>query len=272
VTTCSPLVQGYVNTAQCRFFYVEAGSGKAVLLLHGGAGNHHEWAQLFPHVARSFRAIAPDLPGSGKSEPPREGYVRTTMGRAIVEFLKALGEERVAVVAHGLGAFLAIEVAAATPYVVERLALISPTIGGLEGTERRLTVEEALNESRLYNTSGTPVERAERVAAEFIRSPEARRRYVEMVAEHGAADARGLTDPLRLAGSVRDGVMLGTFRCPTLVIRPALDPTFSRARGERVARLIPLGRFVEIPDAGHFVHLEQPEALARVLLPFLSER
>src|SRR5206468_822014 len=121
------LAEGFVNTAQSRFFYVESGRGKAVLLLHGAGSTHHEWGPLFPHLARGFRAIAPDLPGSGQSEPPREGYVRTTIGRAIVELLKALGEERVSIVAHGLGAFLAVEVAAATPYVVERLVMISPT-------------------------------------------------------------------------------------------------------------------------------------------------
>jgi pimeloyl-ACP methyl ester carboxylesterase len=271
VSSVSPLIQGYVNTAQCRFFYGEAGRGPAILLLHGGGGTHHDWAQLFPLLVGRHRVIAPDLPGSGQSDPPREGYVRTTMGRAIVEFLKGLGEERVAVVTHGLGAFLAVEVAAATPYVVERLVLVSPTIGGLEGTERRLTVEEALAESRVYGT-GSPPDSLEQVATTFLRTDEGRRRFLELRREHASGDANGFAEELRLAGSVRDGILLGTFRMPTLVARPEHDPTFSRARGERIASIVPNGRFVEIPDAGHFVHLERPDALARVVLPFLQER
>jgi pimeloyl-ACP methyl ester carboxylesterase len=270
LSTAAPLIQGYVNTAQCRFFYGEAGRGPAVLLLHGGGGTHHDWAQLFPLLVGRHRGIAPDLPGSGKSEPPREGYVRTTMGRAVVELLKGLGEERVAVIAHGLGAFLAVEVAAATPYVVERLVLLSPTIGGLEGTERRLTVDEALAESQIYGSGNAP-DSLERVATTFLRTDEGRRRFIELRRQHGG-DAKGIAEELRLAGKARDGVLLGTFRMPTLVLRPALDPTFSRARAERVAATIPLGRVVEIPDAGHFVHLERPDALARVVLPFLQER
>lgn len=269
VASPSPLTQGLVNTAQCRFFYVEAGRGPAVLLLHTGGGTHHDWAQLFPHLVTRHRVIAPDLPGAGQSDPPREGYVRTTMGRAIVEFLKALGEERLAIVAHGLGAFLAIEVAAATPYVVERLVMIAPTVGGIDGAERRLTVEEALAESRLYG--GTPEEHDE-IAAQFLRTEEGRRRYVELRREHGHADAKATAEELRLAGAARDGVLLGAFRCPALVVRPEHDGTLSRVRAQRIAETIPLGRFVEIPDAGHFVLLERPEAVARVVLPFLDER
>jgi pimeloyl-ACP methyl ester carboxylesterase len=271
VVSGSPLTQGFVNTAQCRFFYGEAGRGPAVLLLHSGGGTHHDWAHLFPHLVGRHRVIAPDLPGSGQSDPPREGYVRTTLGRSIVEFLKGLGEERVAVVAHGLGAFLAVEVAAATPYVVERLVLVSPTIGGIEGTERRLTVEEALAESRIYGT-GNPPDSLEQIAGHFLRTDEGRRRFLELRREHCSADAAGIAEELRLAGNARDGILLSTFRCPTLVVRPEHDTTFSRARGQRVASIIPNGRFVAIADAGHFVHIERPEALARVVLPFLQER
>lgn len=265
-TSASPVTQGFVNTAQCRFFYAEAGRGPAILLLHGAGGTHHDWAQMFPYLVPGRRVIAPDLPGAGQSEPPREGYVRATMGRAVVELLKGLGEERLAVIAHGLGAFLAIELAAANPYVVERLVLVSPTVGGLDGTERRLAVDEALAESRLYGALDNP----EQAASQFLRTDEGRRRFLELRREH--AGSKGAAAELRLAGSSRDGVMLGTFRMPTLVVRPEYDATFSRARAERVAATIPLGRLVEVPDAGHFVLLERPDALAEVVLPFLRER
>jgi pimeloyl-ACP methyl ester carboxylesterase len=265
------LTRGFVNTAQCQFFYVEAGTGPAVLLLHGGGATHHEWSRLLPHLARGRRVIAPDLPGFGQTGRPREGYVRTTLARAIVELMKALGEERLAIVAHGLGGFLAVELGAAWPYTVARLALISPVVGGLDGSARATTVEEAIAERQLYG-DGSVVHAIE-ASQHFIRSAEARQWYAESLSEYAArSDPQAVRALLINAGQVNDGVMLRAFRCPTLVVRPELDETFARGRAERIARLIPQGRLVDLPDLGHFPHVERPEAVAGVLVPFLDAR
>ena len=107
----------------------------------------------------------------------------------------------------------------------------------------------------------------------FIRSAEARRWYAESLAEYARrSDPQAVPALLVNAGQVNDGVMLRAFRCPTLVVRPELDETFARARAERIARLIPQGRLVELPDVGHFPHVERPEAVAGVLVPFLDAR
>jgi magnesium chelatase accessory protein len=265
------ITRGFVNTAQCRFFYVEAGSGPAVLLLHGGGATHHEWSRLVPRLAGRRRVIAPDLPGFGQSERPREGYVRTTLSRALVLFMKALGEERLAVVGHGIGGFLATELAAAWPYTVSRLALISPVVGGLDSAARATTVDEAMAERQLYG-DGT-IAHAIEASQHFIRPADARQWYAESLGEYASgSDPAAVRELLVNAGQVNDGMMLRAFRCPTLVLHPELDSTFSRARAERVAQLIPLGRFLELPAVGHFAHVERPEAVAEALLPFLDAR
>jgi magnesium chelatase accessory protein len=265
------LTRGFVNTAQCRFFCVEAGAGPAVLLLHGGGATHNEWSPLLPWLARGHRVIAPDLPGFGQSGRPREGYVRTTLARAIVELMKALGEERLAVVGHGLGGFLAVELGAAWPYTVSRLALLSPVVGGLDDAARATTVEEAMAERQLYGDGS--VAHAVAASQQFIRAAEARQWYATSLAEHAAqSDPAAVRELLVNAGQVNDGMMLRAFRCPTLVMRPETDSTFSRARAERIAQLVPLGRFVQLADVGHFAHVERPETVAGVLLPFLDAR
>jgi pimeloyl-ACP methyl ester carboxylesterase len=262
---------GFVNTAQCRFFYVEAGAGPAVLLLHGGGATHHEWSRLLPSLARGHRVIAPDLPGFGQTGRPREGYVRTTLARAIVELMKALGEERLAVVGHGLGGFLAVELGAAWPYTVSRLALISPVVGGLDGSARATTVDEAMAERQLYGDGS--IAHAVQASQHFMRAAEARQWYADSLSAHaGQSDPAAVRELLVNAGQVNDGLMLRAFRCPTLVVRPETDSTFSRARAERIAQLIPLGRLVELAALGHFAHVERPEAVADVLLPFLDAR
>lgn len=266
------LTAGSASTVQCRFHYVEAGRGSAVLLLHGGATSHREWTYLLPYLAERFRVIAPDLPGCGQSERPREGYDRTTLGRAIVELVKALGEERVAVVAHGLGAFLAIEVAAATPYVVSKLAMISPITGALDRSGRRLAGDEAMTERQIYGGPGTPIERARRAATSLIEDEEVRRRYLATLEGVPDGESAAIDELLARAGSVQDGVLLQALRCPTLIVRPTLDGAFTPEQAERIARLVPLGRLIDVPDAGHFAAVEQPAALAAALVSFLLER
>ncbi|MDQ3880940.1 MAG: alpha/beta hydrolase, partial [Chloroflexota bacterium] len=61
-------------------------------------------------------------------------------------------------------------------------------------------------------------------------------------------------------------------RVPTLVVRGGRDPIVPQAWAEEVARLLPRGRLVVIPGAAHAVNHDAPAALARVVLPFLTER
>lgn len=262
----------FANTPQCRFHYAEAGRGPSVLLLHGGNSTWHEWESVIPLLASRFRVIAPDRPGCGQTGRPREGYGRTTQARAIVELLKAVGEERVHVVAHGLGGFLAIEMAAAMPYTVDRLALISPVTGGLDAGGRRISSDEALAETGLYSASSNH-ERAERIAQRYLLMPDSRKNYVEMIDAYAADSDPTLIDEIFAdAGHLNDGILLRAFRSPTLIVRPEEDQTFSAERARRIAALIPLGRYVELPDVGHLAHIESAAAVARVTGEFLTGR
>ena len=64
---------------------------------------------------------------------------------------------------------------------------------------------------------------------------------------------------------------LGAIQAPTLVLAGAEDPPYI-AFAKRLAAIIPRSRAVVVPEAGHAVHLEQPEATARLLSDHLSSR
>lgn len=271
--TMAALIEDRVHTPQCTFAFAEAGDGPPILLLHGGASSHHEWDGVMPLLAEGHRVLAPDRPGCGQSTRPREGFGRTTQGRAINLFLKAVGEERLTLVGHGLGGFLAIEIAAAMPYTVDRLVLLSPVTGALDGRERRLTSEEALAERALYGSQAASArERAERVAESFL-PLERRQSFVEaQVRDAASADPSLVAEMLAEAGRAPDGVLLRSFRSPTLVIRGERDQTLSPERAARIASLVPDGRIAEIPGVGHFAHIEAPSLVAQAILDFLSSR
>jgi pimeloyl-ACP methyl ester carboxylesterase len=85
-----------------RVRYLAAGSGRALVLLHGLGQSPADWSRSFPGSPRRGRLCAPALPGfDGQDEPAdvsAEGYARF-----LGQFLDAVGVERAAVVGHSLG-------------------------------------------------------------------------------------------------------------------------------------------------------------------------
>ncbi|MEU8775016.1 alpha/beta hydrolase [Streptomyces sp. NPDC048606] len=62
---------------------------------------------------------------------------------------------------------------------------------------------------------------------------------------------------------------LAQVRCPTLVVR-GLDGELGRAEAQEMVRVLPAGQYAEIPDAGHYLHYDQPAAWRAALEPFLE--
>ncbi|WP_461331444.1 alpha/beta fold hydrolase [Bradyrhizobium elkanii] len=107
-----------------RQFYLEAGAGPPVILLHGFPETSFAWRFQIPALAPYYRVIAPDLRGYGETDKPSEGYDKRTMANDIVELLKTLGVGRVALVGHDRGARVATRLVKDHPDLVDRLVVM----------------------------------------------------------------------------------------------------------------------------------------------------
>jgi haloacetate dehalogenase len=107
-----------------RQFYLEAGAGPPVVLLHGFPETSFAWRFQIPALAPHYRVIAPDVRGYGGTEKPSKGYDKRTMANDIVELLKALGVGRVALVGHDRGARVATRLVKDRPELVDRLVVM----------------------------------------------------------------------------------------------------------------------------------------------------
>ena len=115
----------------------EAGSGPLVLLLHGMPTFWWTWArQLTALSGAGFRAVAVDLRGFGASDKPPRGYDATTLAADITALIGALGERDAMVVGNDIGGLIAWTMAAQSPEVVRRLAVL--------GTAHPLRLRSAL--------------------------------------------------------------------------------------------------------------------------------
>ncbi|MDT5223186.1 MAG: hypothetical protein QOG19_593 [Mycobacterium sp.] len=101
-----------------------AGSGPAVLLIHGIGDNSTTWAGIHAKLAQRFTVIAPDLLGHGKSDKPRADYSAAAYANGMRDLLSVLDIERVTIIGHSLGGGVAMQFAYQFPHLVDRLILV----------------------------------------------------------------------------------------------------------------------------------------------------
>ncbi|KZS61523.1 alpha/beta fold hydrolase [Mycobacterium ostraviense] len=101
-----------------------AGSGPAILLVHGIGDNSTTWTGIHAKLAQRFTVIAPDLLGHGKSDKPRADYSVAAYANGMRDLLSVLDIERVTVIGHSLGGGVAMQFAYQFPQLVDRLILV----------------------------------------------------------------------------------------------------------------------------------------------------
>jgi len=102
-----------------------AGSGPALLLVHGIGDNSTTWNTVQAKLAQRFTVIAPDLLGHGQSDKPRADYSVAAYANGMRDLLSVLDIERVTIVGHSLGGGVAMQFAYQFPHLVDRLILVS---------------------------------------------------------------------------------------------------------------------------------------------------
>ncbi|WP_328399882.1 alpha/beta fold hydrolase [Nocardia sp. NBC_00403] len=112
-----------------------AGTGPAVLLLHGFPHTWQLWREVMGPLAQHHRVIAPDLRGLGASTRAQDGYDAGTLATDAEGLLDALGETSASVVAIDAGAPPAFLLAMRRPERVDRLVLMESLLGTLPGAE-----------------------------------------------------------------------------------------------------------------------------------------
>jgi haloacetate dehalogenase len=136
-----------VAVAGVEFSVHQAGSGPAVLLLHGYPQTHLVWRHLAPGLARRFAVVAPDVKGYGDSAAPpptpdASNYSKRALATELVALMRALGHERFAVVGHDRGARIAYRMALDHPDRVAKLVVLDivPTGAMWAGATRMFAV------------------------------------------------------------------------------------------------------------------------------------
>jgi 2-succinyl-6-hydroxy-2,4-cyclohexadiene-1-carboxylate synthase len=255
--------------------FARHGQGPALVLLHGYTGRGSDFDGLAAAFAADFEVLAPDLPGHAASAARvlEDGYDFDACLDDIVATLESTGHRRAHWLGYSMGARLALGCAVRHPEHVASMVLVGGRAGIEDADEReaRRRADESL--AACLETDGI-----ESFVDEWLAQPlfDSQRRLGEkfMAAQRRARldnDPRALAAALRVLGPGAQPPLheaLAGVRVPVLLVAGELDRKFVQL-ARALARRLPQAELCEIPNAGHAVHLEQPEALDRAVHDFL---
>lgn len=114
-----------------RLHYRIAGSGSAIVLIHGYAQTGYMWSPVIADLARDHTVIVPDLRGAGASGKPAGGYQKKQLAQDVHALVAALGYKDAAVVGHDIGLMVAYAYAAQYPEQTRRVVLMDAFLPGI---------------------------------------------------------------------------------------------------------------------------------------------
>jgi pimeloyl-ACP methyl ester carboxylesterase len=244
----------------------------AVVLLHGGGLSSAEWTEIAPALARERRVIAFDARGCGASDAdPQRRYGVRAIAADLESVRRALGLEGFALVGHSFGAVTACVYASEHPDVVSAVVLLD---GG------------PADHVRPASLRNPPLELASRDEAAAVLARSLPRGFPDWYLDarfETLPDGR-LTWRSDMRGRVqwsRDGgeplipglwPYVEALRAPTLVLHGEESLLFPRENAVRMTEVNPLVRLLDVPNAGHFVHIEQPGRVVAAILEVARAR
>ena len=265
-----------------RVAYRSAGSGPAVVLLHGITSTSATWERVMPYLATRFTVIAPDLLGHGQTAKPRGDYSLGAYASGVRDLLVTLGHESATFVGHSLGGGVVMQFAYQFPERCERLVLVDS--GGL-GREVSLLLRAAtlplsevvlplLADARLLDAgravgrmfgrvglqAGTDMAELARGHASLADS-EARAAFVHTL--------RTIVEPGGQRVNASDRLYLAE-NIPFMLIWGDRDPIIPVEHGIAAHELVRSSRLEVFEGAGHFPHMDDPQRFLDVLFDFIE--
>jgi pimeloyl-ACP methyl ester carboxylesterase len=276
----------YVDAEDVRMHAVIGGDGPPLLLVHGWPQTWYAWRMLMPTLARDFEVIAVDQRGIGLSDKPQRGYDTGTLARDLVALMDALGHQRFAMYGTDTGMPIAYALAADHPDRLDRLVVSEAPIPGVSPSPPML-LPPLLN-ARLWhltfnqlpgNVNEALVRGREDVffGAEFDASAgtnklpdDVVRYYVDTL----AADPEALRGSFEIYRAFPEIIAQNEQRKNRRLPMPVLAIGGAESSGEGTANTMKLVaddvQAVVLPDAGHWVAEQAPEALLDALTRFLA--
>ena len=252
--------ESFVEVAGGKIQMLRAGSGRPLLVLHHDVGNPG-WLPFYDTLAGSFAVQVPSHPGFGKSERPE--WMRTVRDMAMLyqSLLQKLGMGPVTVVGLGFGGWIAAEMAMMCHHSFSHMVIVNSL--GFQPQQGEILDQFLIN------------------TIDYVRSGfENQDKNVELYTAEPTLDQleqweinREMTSRIAYKPSMYDQTLPQLIRgvsVPTLIIWGAQNRIVPPICGEQYHEAIAGARLETISGAGHFLEVEKPAELAKLVREFAS--
>ena len=239
---------GYVEHDGARIWYAAYGSGRPVILLHGGLGHSGNWGYQVPALMRSgYRVVLVDSRGHGRSTRDARPYSYELMASDVLAVMDAVGLEKAAVVGWSDGACIALILGATAPTRIAGVFFFACNMDP-SGTKE---LEPSPLLERCFSRHVKDYARLSATPNEFDAFREAVGLMQQTQPNYTAAD-------------------LARIRVPVTVVQSEHDEFITREHAAYLAQSIPGATLTILEGVSHFAPLQRPEQFNDAVLAFLG--
>lgn len=272
--------QRYINAGGVMTRSIEAGEGPALIFLHGTGGHAEAYLKNLEAHAKHFHVYLIDMVGHGYSDAPDISYDMQCYVDFMLDFVNAIGEDKVYISGESLGATVASWFALAYPDRVHKIVMNTGMMlpPDEEGSKE---LQDLLDRSR--KASGTPnrdmirqriswlMHRDEDVTDEIVEvryqiyQQPGRAAVIKKIAEQSIG---ALLDPVEQEKWYHPD-LLTKLTCPTLVLWTRYNPGQLVPLAERGASLIPDSELAILENSAHWPQWEEADEFNRIHIEYL---
>ncbi|GAA2614453.1 alpha/beta fold hydrolase [Paractinoplanes durhamensis] len=263
-----------IDVGGVRLHYEDRGSGPGVLLLAGTGARGRTWHlyQVPALVAAGFRVVTFDTRGIAPSDTPPV----VTMSDLIADaagLIEQLGLGPCRIAGSSMGARVAAELCLRRPDLVDRAVLMATFGRPSAFLDAMSRAERALEEAgtKLPEEYRAAVRAALNLSPRTLSDDRKAQDWLDIFQIPLPGEVDGASSRLEADAGVNRFPAYTEIALPCFVVGFADDLIASARGGREVAAAIPGARYTEIPDAGHYGYLEQPELVNAALIEFLTE-
>ena len=268
------------SPAGADIFVRSAGTGPAVVLIHGYAETSDSWAPLAAELVKTYTVIVPDLRGIGRSSRPAGGYDKKTQAADIRAVVTTLGFDRTFVVSHDIGIMVAYAYAALYPDKVDRLIVMDAPLPGIAPWD------DIVKDHKLWHFSFWGPEEdhlvqgreriyLDRIWNDFSASPTqpdelTRKFYAAQYAKPGAMHA-GFEHFKAFSQDADDNKVFARTKLPMPVLAVGGGKSFGANEAVVFRNVAVNVREAVVPNSGHWLMEESPAYTVALIRDYLKD-